>query len=627
MCAKLSSSVIENVRANTDIVELISSYIQLRRTGSTFKALCPFHKEKTPSFIVNQQRQFYHCFGCGASGDVFRFVMDYEKVTFIEAVEMLAHRAGIALSLDKDVYGKSGISKERLYKLLKEIAQFYYSCLTSEAKGHRAVDYLRQRNFTDAVIKDFSIGYAPAKWDSVLQWAKGNYSQKELQYAGLIITKDQNTQTAEINKNSIAYDRFRDRIMFPIFDEQSRIIGFSGRSLNKDDHQGAKYINSPETPVFHKSKVLYGLHKARKPIVSSNYAVICEGQIDVIRCHISGFDTAVAAQGTAFGYEHARIIKRYADNIFVAFDPDEAGQKAALTAIKSALKAGLSVKIVDLPDGNDPDALLQTKQGKEIFENCLDKAKSIVDYQLMLLKKNNDLSSEAGVLRASSAVMEIIDYAGNAIQQSLLVKEAADKLSVPEESLKKEFSKRYKKHNLSRGESRDKQNLKSASMPMRELALTEHLVKELSLSSLVEKYLPLALITHPTCRKLIESCIKANREKKNLDVVVSSLDNESRDMSVLLSTILSSPQKVKGNLYQNIEAVKSLILCIRREFLQKKRNELAQKFQKIKRNQKQSNFENASERELYLEYSYLRYDIEKLKDWDSAVEIMEIMKS
>ncbi|MDO9541985.1 MAG: DNA primase, partial [Kiritimatiellia bacterium] len=398
-------AVLDEIRLANDIVNVIGSYFQLQRSGSTYKALCPFHKEKTPSFMVNPQRQIFHCFGCGAGGDVFRFVMNYEKVDFMTAVKMLAGKANIRLTFEAGARDDK-LAKDVLYEIMAGAAQLYHKILLHNPEAEGARNYLAARALDRKTAAEFMIGYAPDRPDTVIQLAGKKYQRAQLEAAGLILSSAGFSNGNDTGGGHAArwYERFRNRLMFPINDEQGRVVGFSGRIL-KDDVQVAKYVNTPETALFHKGRLLYALDKARRPIVEQHEAIVCEGQIDVIRCHLAGFNTAVAAQGTAFTDDHARILKRYADGVILAFDADSAGQKAAIHATEIFLRSDLAVRVAVLPKGTDPDTLLRQNEGPSKFRSILERAKSAVDFQIDVLSAETKPDTEAGLKQISSSIL------------------------------------------------------------------------------------------------------------------------------------------------------------------------------------------------------------------------------
>ncbi|MDD2237382.1 MAG: DNA primase, partial [Kiritimatiellae bacterium] len=370
---------IEEIKARTDIVELIGSYLPLKRAGSAFKACCPFHKEKTPSFQVNPQRQIYHCFGCGKGGGVIQFLMDYEGLDFVSAVKQLAERVNVPLEFEENGFAAGRRDeKAKLLKIHELIAAHFHHLLRKAPEAAEARAYLASRNIDEEIIKHFHFGFAPERWDMIEPWgAKQNITPEDLAAAGLLVKSDR-------PGTSPYYDRFRNRLMIPIRDEQGRVIAFTGRILSKDE-QNAKYVNSPETILFQKSRVLFALDAARRNMADRKHAILCEGQIDAIRCHQAGFTNTIASQGTAITEAHARIIKRYCDDVILVLDPDSAGQNAALRAYEVFLEHDLNVRVARLPEGKDPDSLISSA-GPEAFQHALDTAVSALPFQIQLLQ-------------------------------------------------------------------------------------------------------------------------------------------------------------------------------------------------------------------------------------------------
>jgi len=373
MAGFFSDDTRERIRAASDIVDVIGSYLPLKRAGANFTALCPFHKEKTPSFNVNPQRQIFHCFGCHKGGDVFKFVMEYESIDFPEAVRRLADRAKIPLEQVKTPgEQQSRYVKETLLQIHEQITQRWQSALSNEAAGQTARDYLAGRGVSAEAIKLFRLGYATDAWDDTINWAKNKAHDLPLvEKAGLILRKE---------GGDGYYDRFRGRLMFPICDEQGRVIGFSGRILSGDE-KTAKYVNSPETPIFIKSKVFFGLDKTKRAVLDAGHAIVCEGQLDLISCFMAGIQNVVAPQGTALTADHARILKRYVDEVVLCFDSDNAGQNAAVRSLDSLLAAGLAVRVAVVPAPHDPDSFIKTAGGAA-FKELIERAEGFFDYFL-----------------------------------------------------------------------------------------------------------------------------------------------------------------------------------------------------------------------------------------------------
>ncbi|MEI6891623.1 MAG: DNA primase [Pontiella sp.] len=498
--AMIPKETIEEIRARCSIVDVVEAYLpELRRRGSTHKCNCPFHKEKTPSFTVNDGRQVFHCFGCGAGGDVFRFVMDYEKIDFVTAVSVLAEKVGVEIVYEGGQPDKSG-NKDVLYKLHTEAAAFYHRMLVDGAEGAEARRYMEERDLPLEIIKEFQIGYAPQGWEQLLGRAlKKGYTAEQLEAAGLVVPSDRNGQTSH-------YDRFRNRIMFPICDQMGRVIGFSGRIMNKAE-KGAKYVNSPETLLFKKSRVLFAFDKARKPIVESRQAIVVEGQIDAIRCHQAGLDNVVASQGTALTENHARMIKRYADEVILVLDADAAGLKAALASSEIFIANELSVRVVTLPDKEDPDSLIKNS-GKEVLIQLIKEAPDALDFLIDSFQRSENVETEAGRMRVVKAVLQFISHCPEAARRDPMIRSAADRLNISPAALQQDLRRAKPQRPVkNRVDEDDIQRpvVPQKSYPRQETALLELLIHYYhDVHPLVHDFLPPGHLTDPTCKALIE---------------------------------------------------------------------------------------------------------------------------
>lgn len=377
-----SDDLIEEVRMKNDIVDVISGYVRLQKKGSSYFGLCPFHNEKSPSFSVSRQKQMYYCFGCGAGGNVFTFLMEYENFSFVEAVQFLADRAGV--ELPKMEYSREAKEKADLKSALLEInkaaAQYFYVQLKS-AQGKTAHTYLTERGLSEETIKAFGLGYSNKYSDDLYKYLRSKgYREDMIRQAGLISTDE---------KNGV-YDKFWNRVMFPIMDVNSRVIGFGGRVMGDAK---PKYLNSPETPVFDKSRNLYGLHRARSS--KKNYFLLCEGYMDVISLHQAGFTNAVASLGTALTTGHASLIKRYVQEVYLTYDSDEAGTRAALRAVPILKEAGIAAKVIRMDPYKDPDEFIKNL-GADEFEKRIGNARNGFMFSLEILEKEYDMNSPEG---------------------------------------------------------------------------------------------------------------------------------------------------------------------------------------------------------------------------------------
>ena len=373
-----SDEIIEEVRMKNDIVDVISGYVKLQRKGSSYFGLCPFHNEKSPSFSVSPDKQMYYCFGCGAGGNVFTFIMEYENYNFVEALKYMAERAGVRLpeeEFSKEARASADL-KSRLLEIQKRAASFYYYQLWQES-GRQGLDYLKNRQLSDETIKKFGLGYSPKYSGTLYKYLKSKgYTDELLKESGLF----------HIEERRGMQDKFWNRVMFPIMDVNNRVIGFGGRVMGDAK---PKYLNSPETKVFDKSRNLYGLNIARtsrKP-----YLIICEGYMDVIAMHQAGFNNAVASLGTALTSGHASLMSRYTKEVLLTYDSDEAGQKAALRGIPILKAAGIRPRVVNLTPYKDPDEFIKA-EGRETFEKRLEEAENAFLFEIRVLEKQYDLS-------------------------------------------------------------------------------------------------------------------------------------------------------------------------------------------------------------------------------------------
>ncbi len=435
MSGKITEQVIEEIRARVDIVELIGARVSLKKAGASFKGCCPFHNEKTPSFHVNPAKQFYHCFGCGESGDVFTFLMKQDGLSFTDAARALAERTGVVIEETHD--GKDS-ARKLLYAINTELAAFYQRCLRQTQEAQAARDYLVKRKISEDAVEGFGIGYAPARpKNSILRWAeKHNFTPAQLAAAGVLRAPEGNASSDDF------YDRFAGRLMFPIHDRPGRVVAFSGRLLD-ERRKAAKYVNSHETDIFTKGRVLFALDKASSHIVKHPHreAIICEGQIDVIRCHDSGFNTAVASQGTAFTKEHVRLLKRYADSVVLVFDGDSAGRKAALRTGALFLEEEMPVRVAVLPQGEDPDSILRDR-GASAFSALLENAGSITAFQIRAFREDEPHPDSIDALnRITREVFETLAGCDGAVLRTRLLQEASELLHLPYSALEADLDK------------------------------------------------------------------------------------------------------------------------------------------------------------------------------------------
>lgn len=414
MAGRIPEQFIDDIIARSDLVEIINSRVKLKRAGKNYVACCPFHQEKTPSFTVSPQKQFYYCFGCGASGNAVGFLMDYDRLGFVDAIENLAKSAGVEVPREGGNQQK-GPNLKPLYSLLEKASEYYQSQLKNPQVRERAVSYLKRRGLTGETAKQFGIGFAPQGWDNLIKHLDADDRQKELLViAGLAVKND---------KGRI-YDRFRDRIMFPIRDPRGRTIGFGGRVLGDDK---PKYLNSPETPVFHKSKELYGLYEARQQSRKITRHIVVEGYMDVVALSQFGIHYGVATLGTASNQEHLEKLFKQVSEVIFCFDGDEAGRKAARRALEVAiptLKDGREIKFLFLPEGEDPDTMIR-KEGPEVFEDLAINAQPLSEFFFQSVGEDIDSKTLDGKARLAKLAAPHIERIPKGIFRQLMLDKLA----------------------------------------------------------------------------------------------------------------------------------------------------------------------------------------------------------
>lgn len=420
-------SFVEEVRRAADIVRVISDHVPLRRAGTSWKGLCPFHKEKTPSFNVRSEPPVFHCFGCGEGGDVFKFLMLVERVSFPEAVTTLARRAGIAVPEDRVEAGPDRRQREELLALLEAAAEHYQKTFWTAA-GARAREYLLGRGFRKDTLERIRAGAARDSWDDLLGALRRRFSTAALVTAGLVL---------ERQDKSGHYDRFRGRVVFPILNEGGKVVGFGARSL---DGSEPKYLNSPESPVYHKSRTLYGLSWARDAVRKEGRIVLMEGYLDVARALEAGVGEAVASCGTALTASHARLIRRFTESVFVNFDQDAAGQNAARKSLEALLDEGLAVRVVELPAGEDPDSYLKTA-GADAYRNQLAGAPVYMEWLIRRALSEQPVSTPAGKAAYLKALLPALTRIESAVERAAWLPVIADRGGLDERATRVELRK------------------------------------------------------------------------------------------------------------------------------------------------------------------------------------------
>ncbi|MCX7570840.1 DNA primase [Tumebacillus sp. DT12] len=438
---RIPEEIVERVRQHFDIVDVIGEYVRLKKTGRGYVGLCPFHNEKSPSFSVSQDKQLYHCFGCGVSGNLFSFLIEKEGITFFEAIERLAQRAGIALPAAEmeDVESPEYKRRKEMFRAHDLAAKYYHHILMNTDVGLPALRYLEERGITRTTMEAFSLGYAPQGWDVLLKFLlKRGFQEDLLLEAGLL--------SESANQKGRCFDKFRHRVMFPIQDGQGQVIGFGGRVMDKDAKP--KYLNSPETPLFHKGRHLFNLHRARPDMRRVGQVIVLEGYMDVITAHQHGIGHVVAALGTALTVDQVRLLQRNVQEIVMMFDGDEAGQKAALRSLDVVKESGSEVKarVATIPDGMDPDEFLGT-YGKEAFTRVvLDNASSTTTFRMLALRKDFNLATQQGREDyIKSVISQVLSTVQSPVELETHLKELSEEFGYPREALLEEVALTRKK--------------------------------------------------------------------------------------------------------------------------------------------------------------------------------------
>ena len=417
--ARIPEDTVEQVRQSVDIVEVVADYVALTRRGKNHLGLCPFHEDRRPSFNVSQDKQIYKCFSCGAGGNVFTFLMELEKISFVEAIKQLAERAGIVLPEDRERSDDGQQVFDQLYAANELARKYYHHLLTSDPAGEGARRYLQSREISDKSIASFQLGVAPDAWEGLLQVAgRRGIRPDVLEQAGLVLSR---------REGSGHYDRFRNRVMYPIHSHTGRTVAFGARSLDPDER--AKYLNSPDSPVYHKGRILYGLWGARDALRKAGTAVLVEGYMDVIALAQRGIQNTIATSGTALTPEQARLLRRYADRAVLVFDGDAPGAAAAVRGLASLFEAEVETRVVSLTDGHDPDSYVQ-KHGPDAFLVLAEKAEPAIDYLVRDIGRKEDLSTADGKVRAARQLAEYLSRVADEARRRLMAEECAQKVGV-----------------------------------------------------------------------------------------------------------------------------------------------------------------------------------------------------
>lgn len=550
----LKQELIEQIKERNDIVMVISEYVSLRRSGRSLVGLCPFHGEKTPSFNVNQEKQLFYCFGCGVGGNVFNFIMRLENLDFIGAAKVLAERAGIAWpEYSRDPAADT--RKDSLFKINKLAMAFFNQYLVKTEAGERGRNYFNQRGITPQTVQLFNLGYAPAGWHGLTDiLRKKQVTLEEAEKLGLL----------SLGEGGF-YDRFRDRLMFPISDPRGNIVGFGGRVF--DDSQ-PKYLNSPETEIFHKGHYLFGLALAKEEIRKKKHAIVVEGYLDVIQAHQAGFNQTVASLGTALTKEQARMLKKYTSDVILAYDGDAAGVKATERGMILLQEAGLKVRILDLPSGEDPDSYIK-KNGAAAFEQLLNNAISLTDFQLRRVLKEFDLNSPQGKVQALEAVLPEIAGIDNRITQEFYLRLVSREIGTSEVAVFSGFDEWLKKSrkkspvlDRERNNSYTKDNSEKIGTTMGTINLNELPPLKRAIFQTEKELLQFALQEYDKFKRIKEE-LKLEEFSfaiwRDLLLEIERVEASSKDSQIILAEIQGPFQQVAASLIAEHEVKASQV--------------------------------------------------------------------
>ncbi|PKL87941.1 MAG: DNA primase [Ignavibacteriae bacterium HGW-Ignavibacteriae-2] len=427
---RIPENQIEEIRSSANILDIVSGYVQLRKRGRNFIGSCPFHNEKTPSFTVSEEKQIFHCFGCGAGGNVYKFLMDFKNISFVEAVQEVADQIGVKINFEQDKFSSEQNELEKYYEINVLAAKFFSNKLLNSDDGEEGREYFKNRKIKPQTQRAFGLGYASALWENLLFYLNENrVDLNDTYHLGLIDKRDDGSY----------YDKFRGRIIFPIFSPNGRVIAFGGRILD-NSAKAAKYLNSPESSIYSKRRSLYGLFQSKDEIRKLNKVILVEGYMDLISLYQHGVKNVVASSGTSLTEEQVQLLSRFTRNITVLFDADEAGQKAAMRSIEILLKQDFDVKIVLLPENEDPDSYIN-KFGRESFDDKLDRAQNFLEFQMDQYKKAGSLEDPVRQAEAIRSLVGSAALVSDTLKRNLLIKSISKKFNLREKLIETELEK------------------------------------------------------------------------------------------------------------------------------------------------------------------------------------------
>jgi len=430
---RIPESKIEEVRTSASVVDVVSEFVQLRKRGKNYIGLCPFHNEKTPSFTVSEEKQIFHCFGCHTGGNVFKFLMEFQKISFVESVQQLADQLGITIDYEQAGYSEQQTEQEIYYDINTETAKYFSNLLLNDDEGKFAREYFQKRNIKTQTMRTFGLGYALRGWENFINFSKEKgFDEDKIIALGLVGR----------NKEGRVYDKFSGRIIFPIFSPNGRVVAFAGRILD-DKEKSAKYLNSPESLVYIKGRTLYGLSHAKDDIRKLDKAILVEGYMDLISLYQNGAKNVVAVSGTALTDDQVQLLSRYTKNVVLLFDSDTAGIKASMRSIELLLKRDMEVKIVSLPEGEDPDSFVN-KYGKDEFDELIKKAENFLEYQTRYYDSLGKFDDPATAAEAIRELVKPVALINDELKRTLLLKNIAKKFNIREKLLESELIKQVK---------------------------------------------------------------------------------------------------------------------------------------------------------------------------------------
>jgi len=584
MAGHFSSELLDQIRDANDVVDLISEYVPLKKRGKNYVGLCPFHSEKQPSFTVTPDKQIFYCFGCGEGGNVISFLMKHDKLSFPEAVKVLAKRASIPLP-EKSFDAKRAKQLDRLYYANQTANEYFLKNLHREKPGKRARQYLKKRGFDPETQKLFSLGFAPLEWEGLVNYARTKGIEPEtLNQAGLAAPRTQ---------ASGYYDRFRNRITFPVFNLSGKIVGFGGRVL--DDKDEPKYLNSPETPIYHKGKILYGLNLSKDEIRQKESAILVEGNIDVISLYQAGIKNVVASSGTAFTQNQARLLSRYAEKVFLFFDADTAGQSATFRSVDLLFSEGLEILVVSLKQGEDPDSFVQ-KFGPDGVTEEIQKAKSFIDFKYESLGRDFE---EVSMKEQEKVIRDLAETAGkitDEIRRNLFIKKIAQTLKIDEKPVRRLVDRekpsagggrrtvdggRPGEASLSREEKIERGLLRILMEDRKLLKLTTGKLDSDDFSNSEHKEIFQLIKAEKKTAPAVLLDKTENEKTKDLILKISGIDLGPAEFSLQLEDHLATLARLKKN--RQITALKDEIQTVLQKGDIKAANRLTKEFEKLKK--------------------------------------------